>query len=292
MEPATRHRYQYALNNPATLVDLYGFESTDKYYISPDVLKDIKLQGPIMDQNLMYGTQPYGGGTSGLYTTSSSQLFQQSNSQLWLAGTQHSPLTKSLFGGSYLGYIDTKGYFVPVASHGCGIDMSCRYAQEWSAGQLKSYADILDKRLNWLQKNIRLRNYMYNTVDSSAVPSKVEQVRIQLDKELGSNGRIQIGSVYDMDTSGMGNIVFGYYMEALSYPTWAEDLIANIAQGSNEGSRGHFVDFPDDVVQRRIGRELANRTGGDPSKITPQDIVSAAAYVCSTQGSSDPGCTR
>jgi RHS repeat-associated protein len=75
MQPATRHRYQYALDNPATLADPYGFYGGGPTYPSSNTLNSLNLyngsQGPIMSQNLLYGTQPYG--MTGLYTTSSSK---------------------------------------------------------------------------------------------------------------------------------------------------------------------------------------------------------------------------
>jgi RHS repeat-associated protein len=301
MEPPTRHRYQYALNNPATLMDLYGFASTDDYYISPEVLKDIKLQGPIMDQNLMSGTQPYGGGMTGLYTTSSSQLYQQSNSKLWLAGTQHSPLMKSIYGGSYGGYINSLGDFVPAKS-GC-----CRYGAAWTADQLKSYKGIVtlhrifDARFFGppfvarglfglpLIGSAKLAMDLYPTFKDWQPKSKAEQVREQLDRELGPKGRIQIGDVYSMDTSGPGNIAFGYYMESLGYPDLIQHAAANLDQMVKPNPFGRR-EPSDDLIQTEIGRQLVSLTQHDPNKIDADKLVQAATLACTKYPGIDEGC--
>jgi hypothetical protein len=179
--------------------------------------------------------------------------------------------------------------------------MSCRYAQEWITDQLQSYRYILDRHpiLDALLfrglpgvESAQLALSVYTTGPGRLPPSAVEQVRTQVEKEIGPNGKVHIDSVYQMDTSGMGNIVFGYYMAALAYPTVVEDRISDAEQLANRKSLGHWGDYPDDIVQRRIGRELSDRTGGDLSLVTPELIISVAADVCGSQGSMDPGCKR
>lgn len=76
-----------------------------------------------------------------------------------------------------------------------------------------------------------------------------------------------------MDTSGLGNIVFGYFSRR--YPEIVEDAMSHLEQGANTASFLHFWDNPDDASQRRTGREIAE-ISENSSDITPS-IVSEAA---------------
>lgn len=58
-----------------------------------------------------------------------------------------------------------------------------------------------------------------------------------------------------MDTSGLGNVVFGYAMEEM--PWLIEELIADWKQGANVQSQRWYFDFPDDRQQRELGRRVA-----------------------------------
>lgn len=82
----------------------------------------------------------------------------------------------------------------------------------------------------------------------------------------------KVGS-HTMDTSGLGNIVFGYFSQW--YPTILEDTIANIDQGVNQYSRWIFVDNPDDLTQRRTGRKVAELAGYQAS-IAPWTVEQAS----------------
>jgi RHS repeat-associated protein len=113
-EPTSLHRYQYVLNNPTTLIDPHGFDSQSSG-LNLNTMDWRNMSLPKLDQSIMYGTNSYGAGTNGLYTTSADSLSQPSTSKIWLAGTHHSPLTKSISGGSYLGYIAITGNFIPVS---------------------------------------------------------------------------------------------------------------------------------------------------------------------------------
>jgi|GEM_PF-6365611 len=68
----------------------------------------------------------------------------------------------------------------------------------------------------------------------------------------------QVGS-HSMDMSGLGNIVFGFYMER--YNRTLENITSAIAQAANPDSPFQFSDNPDDVSQRATGRSLAEAIG-------------------------------
>jgi RHS repeat-associated protein len=81
---------------------------------------------------------------------------------------------------------------------------------------------------------------------------------------LGEDTKLEVGD-YSMDASGLANIMFGFYMEALGISERIEDQVADIDQdircigvtnpGPNECISGR--DNEDDIIQRRIGRRLA-----------------------------------
>ena len=98
----------------------------------------------------------------------------------------------------------------------------------------------------------------------------IEAFRKHIDaklKEIGgvsfSCQMIYIVGTRRMDTSGLGNIVYGYFFEA--YPQLAEDLIANFAQGINRESQWVFQDMPDDITQRNTGGAIAAAVGYNAS---------------------------
>jgi len=69
-----------------------------------------------------------------------------------------------------------------------------------------------------------------------------------------------VGTRHYMDTSGLGNIVFGFYMVRTNQTV--ESIAANVEQGVNRDSFLNFWDNPDDFTQRRTGRRIAEAAGG------------------------------
>jgi len=140
--------------------------------------------------------------------------------------------------------------------------------------QIQDYSDILKKdalgRIQMMKDIFEL-----NT-------GKIEKVRKQLDElfkeEVSKGNQYPIGVRYNfhMDTSGPGNIVFGYYMGALN--RLLEDLISDAYQSKRDN--GIKIDLPDDIIQRRIGRRLWELSGGDPSKVTSGLVKDAVRDVC------------
>lgn len=106
------------------------------------------------------------------------------------------------------------------------------------------------------------------------VAGESERVRLLIEAGYGEKYRMKVGN-NAMDTSGLGNIIFGYYFEG---PQWLEDKIADEDQSRKPKTRGQ-PDPPDDVSQRRLGRWLNQETGGDFSQITPEMIQEGAAAV-------------
>jgi len=127
-----------------------------------------------------------------------------------------------------------------------------------------------------------------------------EQLREQMQEAVcGSDSycrrvlRVQVGTRH-MDTSGVGNVLFGYFMSRLS-TQGQEDLISNWAQRGNNQTRQEIwdncnhgiicfalvwtgtVDNPDDVIQRELGRQLALR-GAIPDAII-EDLAQAVGLV-------------
>jgi len=58
-----------------------------------------------------------------------------------------------------------------------------------------------------------------------------------------------------MDMSGLGNVVFGYYME--EYNVVIEDIISAMEQRLHPRTLFGIFDAPDDLTQRRLGRGVA-----------------------------------
>jgi len=83
----------------------------------------------------------------------------------------------------------------------------------------------------------------------------------------------QISTEYYMDTSGLGNVVFGYYM-SWSNQTF-EDIVSNLDQGVNRETFGHAWDNPDDTSQRRMGRRIAEAV--DSGDSIDSSLVESAA---------------
>lgn len=84
--------------------------------------------------------------------------------------------------------------------------------------------------------------------------------------------RYQIGN-HVMDLSGLGNIVFGFYMQ--QYNRTLEDIISNLAQAAKRETWLQLYDNPDDVTQRDTGRSIAVAIGynASPSVITVENAA-------------------
>lgn len=90
-----------------------------------------------------------------------------------------------------------------------------------------------------------------------------------------------VGDRY-MDLSGLGNVMFGYYMAR--YPRVFEDNLSNYFQLREDGlgRRLHsfetLFDFPDDQHQRLLGRRLASLSGNS-ARITTELVIRTAGDV-------------
>ncbi len=87
-----------------------------------------------------------------------------------------------------------------------------------------------------------------------------------------------IGNLY-MDLSGVGNVVFGYFMGM--FDSSAGEVISALKQGERDGfgRQWHWfetwIDYPDDRNQRNMGSILARQVS-DASQITIDMIIRAA----------------
>lgn len=79
-----------------------------------------------------------------------------------------------------------------------------------------------------------------------------------------------------MDTSGLGNIMYGFFMN--QFPdSWA-DAIADNTQAFNLGSLGQRQDNPDDHSQIVLGRAIADQIGYN-SSISPSAVERLASQT-------------
>lgn len=65
-----------------------------------------------------------------------------------------------------------------------------------------------------------------------------------------------------MDISGAGNIIYGYYVDSMDLPMKLSDVVANWDQLPSSLIAREYVtvrDNPDDIMQRKVGRELRSR---------------------------------
>ncbi|HAZ73578.1 MAG TPA: hypothetical protein DCW58_03245 [Candidatus Pacebacteria bacterium] len=68
-----------------------------------------------------------------------------------------------------------------------------------------------------------------------------------------------------MDSSGLGNVLFGYAMAKI--PKWTEDRISDLFQGLNKDSLGWIFDNYDDGKQRELGRILSEQSNFSTSNV-------------------------
>lgn len=266
-DPMSLHRYAYVNNNPATLRDAYGLSTT-------------QIPGALFDEPKVAGSSA----TLRADTLRSSNATARAvRRECISSGTSHNPMQKSMNGGRY---------------------STCSDTASWIVDQIKDYHLIrslgsnihLDPRwlvFSSLLGSGKLISDVYPTFDLAEryhILSKAEQRREDFEEWAGKGALIHTGDDFYMDTSGMGNILFGYYMAALGYPVKVEDWISNRAQGQNVQSPGQSEDNADDEVQRRIGRELWEQGGG----LTPENVQDAIESVCWDYRTStkETGCSK
>jgi hypothetical protein len=79
-----------------------------------------------------------------------------------------------------------------------------------------------------------------------------------------------------MDTSGLGNIVFGYFMskENIAYEDYIADKDQWLSSAISEW-KWQEHDYPDDVIQRRVGRMIADLTASSasPSPVLVEQVA-------------------
>lgn len=133
-------------------------------------------------------------------------------------------------------------------------------------------ADELSRFTNWMNSKSavnRLRAALTYFFENNG---QIEGLRHTIeDRVTCQNPSYKVGS-REMDMSGLGNLVFGYYSEW--YPQELEDLIADVAQARNDESGWQFQDNYDDETQRRTGRALANQYSG--SSVSSSQVEQAA----------------
>lgn len=84
--------------------------------------------------------------------------------------------------------------------------------------------------------------------------------------------RYQVSS-RSMDSSGLGNIVFGYYAGIDEADYEREDWISNQEQAANMATFLQFYDNTDDLIQRLAGRRIAENYGAYPSIAQIEEIA-------------------
>ncbi len=232
-DPMSLHRYAYVNNNPATLRDAYGLSST-------------QIPGALFDEPKVAGSSA---------TLRSSNSTARTVRRACIShGTSHNPMQKTMTGGSYSGCGDTARWIVDQI-------------RDYHLIRLLGSNFLLDPRwrgFNFLLGSAKLFSDVYTTnywAERYNKLSKAEQRREEFEEWAGKGALIHTGDNFYMDTSGMGNILFGYYMAALGYSEGVEDWVANEAQERNAQTPGRSEDFDDDLTQRRIGRELWEQGG-------------------------------
>lgn len=111
--------------------------------------------------------------------------------------------------------------------------------------------------------NVAATGYFFPSI--SGASGHIEAFRYWVEKEMAGRStncspediRYRVGNK-EMDTSGLGNIVFGYFME--EYSESAEDFISDWEQKARDGAWDK-KDNPDDLTQRRTGRAIAINLG-------------------------------
>jgi len=125
--------------------------------------------------------------------------------------------------------------------------------------------------------NAAAAGYFFPSVSGAA--GKIDVFRVWVENQLANRSancsaediRYQVGEKF-MDTSGLGNIIFGYFMEKYSEST--EDFIADWDQKARDGDWDK-KDNPDDLTQRRTGRAIAMSLGHSAS-VSPLQVEQAA----------------
>ncbi|MBK8033800.1 MAG: hypothetical protein IPK17_30740 [Chloroflexi bacterium] len=113
----------------------------------------------------------------------------------------------------------------------------------------------------------RLRKFLTNQIQTQFVCTNVFYQVAERDGE---------SPPHFMDMSGLGNVVFGYYMQ--KYNVQFEDFISAVDQRVHPLTSNAISDNPDDQTQRRLGRMIADAVGHSSSP-NPAFISEAARDV-------------
>lgn len=106
--------------------------------------------------------------------------------------------------------------------------------------------------------NLKLDEFVsYFSVNNGATEQFRLKVESEIKKDTDCYTIFYLVGKQTMDTSGIGNVVFGFAMQ--KWPWLAEEAIADITQAMNDNSRGWPWDNSDDRKQRELGREIANQ---------------------------------
>jgi hypothetical protein len=109
-------------------------------------------------------------------------------------------------------------------------------------------------------------------------PGEVESFRRELVWQVSqvancSNPIYQVGE-RQMDSSGLGNIMYGFYTDHYQVDWSLADNIANTTQIISSRDLLHFYDNSDDLNQRLVGESLSRRmTGNSVSQSTVEEVA-------------------
>ncbi|MEP7167078.1 MAG: SH3 domain-containing protein [Candidatus Woesebacteria bacterium] len=155
----------------------------------------------------------------------------------------------------------------------------------WEINRLRSRMDhkilcvLNDTQCNAANLNQPfIEAFTYNVFlvgEVDVIKGNVENTICGNDSDCRAKIRFVIGNQL-MDTSGPGNITFGYTVAWMGMPQGVENVISNIAQIPSSLVREltlRITDYPDDINQRLVGRHLFEQSGENISSSNVTEIA-------------------
>jgi len=139
---------------------------------------------------------------------------------------------------------------------------------EWFSNWASQYPDIITRDINVAK---------YLNVNSGTI----EQLRISFQQDLIAKSenrcnsdrlKYEVGD-REMDMSGLGNLMYGYYLGGYNENIGA--FVANVAQAFNKDTPYQYGDNPDDITQRATGEAIVKAIGFNVTP-TPKLVVQMA----------------
>lgn len=301
-DPSSLQRYSFVDDNPTNLADFGGFfdvttgrvQAGDSLWsISQQVFGDGRRWTEIYDANRSQISNPNILSPGMIFKPShgAASWGEIARGQVVAQSVSHNPMMKSGNGGTY-----NSSNSLNTAGQQASLSFSCPNPPSWLVIECKSDeinvlngTDILlaelqkvdkkfDETSSWLGHQSVIFNY------AMLVIGEADEKRAEIEEALcGANTScktriwIRIGTkeqANNIETNGIGNVVFGYLMAKAGYNQWTENRISDVFQSIRDTALR--FDKPDDRLQREVGRVLFLTSKQSKSGLTKELIEQIA----------------